>query len=216
MRFHRSSGFSHFSITMMAIDLGKQRVVEKPSGQNFLGSRINACKKAARFNKPGKEAGIIKDVTAITARYECSETLAYLGIPNIQIVSPKEPTPATLDWELLADGTQGHDFNKDFCQTGNARIAGLHFGIGALETGAHILDTAHEFLDLGLPFMRGKGTGNGWELPEVPQSPSNHSLILYAVVREERQDPPSTLQVLKSGSFCLGVLAPEIRVQNLM
>ena len=46
--------------------------------------------------------------------------------------------------------TLGHDYNKDFVN-GQWRCW-FDFGMGALgDWGAHIFDTAHEFLDLGLP-----------------------------------------------------------------
>lgn len=47
--------------------------------------------------------------------------------------------------------TQGHQYNKDFVN-GQWRCW-FDFGMGALgDWGAHILDTAHQFLDLGLPY----------------------------------------------------------------
>src|SRR5690606_17484417 len=50
-------------------------------------------------------------------------------------------------WQMQ---TFGHDYNKDFVN-GQWRCW-YDFGMGALgDWGAHILDTAHEFLDLGLP-----------------------------------------------------------------
>lgn len=63
---------------------------------------------------------------------------------------PAEQVPSSLDWELWQMQTLGHDYNKDFIN-GQWRCW-FDFGMGALgDWGAHILDTAHEFLELGLP-----------------------------------------------------------------
>ncbi|MGJ1432591.1 Gfo/Idh/MocA family oxidoreductase [Sphingobacterium spiritivorum] len=160
--------FSHFPITMMAIDLGKHVYVEKPMARTFQEVEL-MMKKATRFNKvvtqmgnqghseanyfqfkAWKEAGIIKDVTAITAHMNAPRRW-HTWDTNIKSFPPKEPTPSTLDWELWQMATQGHDFNKDFVN-GQWRCW-FDFGMGALgDWGAHILDTAHEFLDLGLPY----------------------------------------------------------------
>lgn len=160
--------FSHFPITMMAIGLGKHVYVEKPMARTF--QEVELMMKAAKKNgkvvtqmgnqghseanyfqfKSWAKAGIIKDVTAITAHMN-SPRRWHGWDPRITSFPAAEPTPATLDWNIWQMQTQGHQFNKDFVN-GQWRCW-FDFGMGALgDWGAHILDTAHQFLDLGLPY----------------------------------------------------------------
>ncbi|PUV24772.1 Gfo/Idh/MocA family oxidoreductase [Sphingobacterium athyrii] len=159
--------FSHFAITMLALDLGKHVYVEKPMARTFL--EVELMTNKARKNpklvtqmgnqghseanyfqfKAWKEAGIIKDVTRIDAHMNMPRRwhgwdVNMKGFPAAEII------PETLDWELWQMQTLGHNYNKDFVN-GQWRCW-YDFGMGALgDWGAHILDTAHEFLDLGLP-----------------------------------------------------------------
>ena len=56
-----------------------------------------------------------------------------------------------MDWDTWLGACQWHDFSDKFHQ-GNWRCW-YDFGMGALgDWGAHILDAAHEFLDMGLPY----------------------------------------------------------------
>jgi len=58
--------------------------------------------------------------------------------------------PESLDWNLWLSTAQWHDYSDRF-HPGNWR-GWYDFGMGALgDWGAHILDTVHEFLELGLP-----------------------------------------------------------------
>src|SRR3546814_1900585 len=72
--------------------------------------------------------------------------------PNIKSFPPAEPIPDSLDWDLWHSAiAKQHDYNHDYIN-GQWRCW-YDFGMGALgDWGAHILDTAHEFLDLGLPY----------------------------------------------------------------
>ncbi|WP_104380940.1 Gfo/Idh/MocA family oxidoreductase [Sphingobacterium sp. HMA12] len=159
--------FSHFAITMLALDLGKHVYVEKPMARTFL--EVELMTNKARKNpklvtqmgnqghseanyfqfKAWKEAGIIKDITRIDAHMNMPRRwhgwdVNMKGFPSAEIM------PETLDWELWQMQTLGHNYNKDFVN-GQWRCW-YDFGMGALgDWGAHILDTAHEFLDLGLP-----------------------------------------------------------------
>lgn len=159
--------FSHFPITMMAMALGKHVYVEKPMARTFQEVEL-MMKAAAKYNKvvtqmgnqghseanyfqfkAWTEAGIIKDVTAITAHMNAPRRW-HGWDPKIQSFPPAQPVPDTLDWELWQMATQPHAYNKDFVN-GQWRCW-YDFGMGALgDWGAHILDTAHQFLDLGLP-----------------------------------------------------------------
>lgn len=160
--------FSHFPITMMAIGLGKHVYVEKPMARTF--QEVELMMKAAAKNpkvvtqmgnqghsegnyfqfKAWTEAGIIKDVTDITAHMN-SPRRWHGWDPKIKSFPAAEPIPSTLDWDLWQMTTKGHNYNKDFVN-GQWRCW-YDFGMGALgDWGAHILDTAHQFLDLGLPY----------------------------------------------------------------
>ena len=159
---------SHFAITMMAMALGKHVYVEKPMARTF--NEVELMMKAARkypkvvtqmgnqghseanyFQfKAWKEAGIIKDVTAITAHMNSARRW-HNWDASIKQLPPKESIPATLDWDTWHGVTQLHDYNHDYIN-GQWRCW-YDFGMGALgDWGAHLIDTAHEFLDLGLPY----------------------------------------------------------------
>lgn len=159
--------FSHFPITILAMAEGKHVYVEKPLTRTFNESEllIKAAKKykvATQMGNQGHseanyfqfkswvENGIIKDVTAITAHMNSARRwhgwdTAIKKFPNA------EPIPETLDWNTWLMAAQHHDYNKDFIN-GQWRCW-YDFGMGALgDWGAHIIDTAHEFLHLGLPY----------------------------------------------------------------
>lgn len=159
--------FSHFPITMMALDLGKHVYVEKPMARTFL--EVELMMEKAKKNpklatqmgnqghsdanyfqfKAWKDAGIIKDVTQIVGHMNMPRRWHGWDV-NIKNFPPAEPIPSTLDWDLWQMQTIGHNYNKDFIN-GQWRCW-FDFGMGALgDWGAHILDTAHEFLNLGLP-----------------------------------------------------------------
>ncbi len=159
--------FAHFAVTMLAIDQGKHVYVEKPMAQTFNEVELMMQKAKKHHNvvtqmgnqghseanyfqfKAWKEAGIIKDVTRIDAHMNMPRRW-HGWDPNIKRFPTAEAIPSTLDWEIWQMQTLGHDYNKDFVN-GQWRCW-FDFGMGALgDWGAHILDTAHEFLALGLP-----------------------------------------------------------------
>jgi predicted dehydrogenase len=156
--------FSHFPIAMLAMSLGKHVYVEKPMAHTFkqielmMGAEKKykvACQMGNQGHSDGNyfqfktwvEAGIIKNVTRITAfmndkrRWHGMDVSGYL---------PEQPIPATLDWQTWLATAQEHAYNKGYT-VGDWR-SWFDFGDGALgDWGAHIFDTAHEFLQLGLP-----------------------------------------------------------------
>lgn len=159
---------SHFPIVMMAMAYGKHVYVEKPMARTF--NEIDLMMKAARrypklatqmgnqghseanyFQfKAWVEGGIIKDVTAITAHMNSARRW-HGWSTGIKSFPAAEPIPAALDWDIWQGVTQPHDYNKDFVN-GQWRCW-YDFGLGALgDWGAHIIDTAHQFLNLGLPY----------------------------------------------------------------
>lgn len=158
--------FSHFPTTMLSMSLGKHVFVEKPMAHTFNEVEL-MMRGAKRYGvvtqmcnqghsdpnyfqfKAWKEAGIIKDVTAITAHMNNSRRWHKFD-SNMQSMPGAEPVPETLDWDTWLGTEQFRDYNKDYIN-GQWRCW-YDYGMGALgDWGAHILDTAHEFLELGYP-----------------------------------------------------------------
>lgn len=159
--------FSHFPITMLAMSEGKHVYVEKPMARTFNEVEL-MIKGAAKYKvatqmgnqghsegnyfqfKTWVEAGIIKDVTRITAHMNGRRR--WHGWDTSMTRFPDgQPLPETLDWDTWLMTAHHHDYHKDFIN-GQWRCW-YDFGMGALgDWGAHIIDTAHEFLNLGLPF----------------------------------------------------------------
>jgi predicted dehydrogenase len=159
---------SHFPISMLAMAEGKHVYVEKPMARTF-----NECElmiQAARRHpnlatqmgnqghseanyfqfKAWKEAGIIKDVTAVTAHMNNIRRW-HKWDANIYKFPDAQPLPKDMDWFTWLGAAAFHDYNEKYHQ-GEWRCW-YDFGMGALgDWGAHILDTCHEFLELGLPY----------------------------------------------------------------
>ena len=158
--------FSHFPIAMMAMGMGKHIYVEKPMAHTF--QEIDLMMKAEKKNKVAAQmgnqghsdanyfqfkawvdAGVIKNVHKIVAHMNGARRWHkwnghVAGLPAAQ------PVPATLDWDTWLSQVPFHDYSKDYIN-GDWRCW-YDFGNGALgDWGAHILDTAHQFLKLGLP-----------------------------------------------------------------
>lgn len=178
--------FSHFPICMMAIKSGKHVYSEKPLTRTFHESEllISASKKypkvATQMGNQGhseanyfqfkawKEAGIIKDVTAITAHMNNSRRW-HGWDTDMKKYPAGEPIPLTLDWGTWNMTQFYHEYNKDY-HYGQWR-AWYDFGMGALgDWAAHIIDTAHEFLDMGLPEEVTPLRLDGWNDYFVPQA----------------------------------------------
>lgn len=160
--------FAHFPVTMMAMANGKHVYVEKPMARTFLEAEL--MMKAARkypnvvtqvgnqghseanyFQfKAWQEAGIIKDVTAVSAHMN-NPRRWHGWDTNIYKYPEAQPIPSTLDWMTWHTTVPYHEYNEKY-HYGEWR-SWYDFGMGALgDWGAHILDTVHEFLDLGLPY----------------------------------------------------------------
>jgi predicted dehydrogenase len=156
--------FSHFPITMLAMSLGKHVYVEKPMALTFRQIELMMAgekkyKVACQMGNQGHseanyfqfkawvEAGIIRNVTKITAFMNNSRR--WHGMTAADYL-PAQPIPGTLDWDGWLATAQPHAYNQGYVN-GEWR-SWYDFGNGALgDWGAHIIDTAHEFLDLGLP-----------------------------------------------------------------
>ena len=159
--------FSHFPITMLAMSMGIHVYVEKPMARTFnevelmikgaekykvvtqMGNQGHSGAGYYQF-KAWKDAGIIKDITAITANH-CGDRRWHGFDPKMTKFPEAEKIPESLDWDTWLATANQHDYNKDFID-GQWRCW-YDFGMGALgDWGAHIIDSAHEFLELGLPF----------------------------------------------------------------
>jgi len=159
--------FSHFPIAMRAIKEGVSVYVEKPMAQTFyeaellmqaaaqhpevvtqMGNQGHSEENYFQF-KAWQEAGIIKDVYKIDCHMNGDRRWHKWDV-NMKKYPDAQPTPETLDWDMWLMEKLHHDFHHDL-HYGNWRCW-YDFGMGALgDWGAHIFDTCHEFLKLGLP-----------------------------------------------------------------
>ena len=159
---------SHFPITMLALASGKHVYVEKPLARTFYEAELlmEAARKRPQLAtqvgnqghseanyfqfKAWMEAGIIKDVTAITAHMN-NPRRWHSWDSNISRYPAGQQLPPDLDWDTWLCAVPYHEYNKEY-HLGQWRCW-YDFGMGVLgDWGAHILDTAHEFLELGLPY----------------------------------------------------------------
>lgn len=156
--------FTHFPISMLAMSMGKGVYVEKPMARTFQEVELMMAaekkyKVAAQMGNQGHsganyfqfeawtKAGVIKDVTRILAFMNGKRRWHGWDVTDYP---PEEPIPETLDWDKWLATAEFHKFNKKYIY-GDWRCW-YDFGNGALgDWGAHILDTAHQFLNLGLP-----------------------------------------------------------------
>ena len=160
--------FSHFAIAMRAIKEGIHVYSEKPLCRTFnecqllidaakahpnvvtqMGNQGHSGPNYFQF-KAWVEAGIIKDVTHITAHMNGARRWHGYDV-NINKFPAADAMPETMDWDVWQMQTMFHDYSKQFDE-GNWR-SWFDFGMGALgDWGAHLFDTCHEFLNLGLPY----------------------------------------------------------------
>ena len=156
---------SHFPITMAAMALGKHVYTEKPLARTFeeielmmaaakrhgvvtqMGNQGHSGDNYFQF-KAWKEAGIIKDVTHVDAYMNKWRRWHPWG--DVQGLPTGETAPASMDWDLWLGTTPYHEFSKKFHP---ANWRGWHqHGTGCFgDWAAHIVDTIHRFLELGLP-----------------------------------------------------------------
>jgi predicted dehydrogenase len=156
--------FSHFPVSMLAMSLGKHVYVEKPMAHSFrqielmmaaekkykvhcqMGNQGHSEANYFQF-KAWVDAGIIKNVTKMTAFMNNPRRWHGMKVTG---ELPGQPVPETLDWDCWLTTAQQHAYNKGY--TNGDWRSWFMFGNGTLgDWGAHIFDTAHEFLNLGLP-----------------------------------------------------------------
>jgi predicted dehydrogenase len=175
--------FSHFPVAMLAMSLGKHVYCEKPMGHSFRQIELMMAaekkyKVAAQMGNQGHseanyfqfkawvDAGIIKNVTKITAFMNSSRRWHGMKVSGYL---PEQPIPPTLDWDVWLTMAEYHKYNKGYVN-GDWR-SWYDFGNGALgDWGAHIFDTAHEFLQMGLPTEVEAVKVEGWSPFIFPQA----------------------------------------------
>jgi predicted dehydrogenase len=160
--------FAHYPVSIQAIKSGKHIYVEKPMCRTFLEGElmIAAAKKYPKVVtqmgnqghsggnyfqfKAWKDAGIIKDVTEVTAHMNSARR--WHGWDSRIYKYPEaEPIPPGMDWDTWNMAVQYHEYNDRY-HRGNWRCW-YDLGMGALgDWGAHLIDTVHQFLELGLPY----------------------------------------------------------------
>ncbi|MDR3262450.1 MAG: Gfo/Idh/MocA family oxidoreductase [Tannerella sp.] len=160
--------FAHYPVAIHAILSGKHIYVEKPLCRTFneaelliaaarkypkivtqMGNQGHSGANYFQF-KAWKEAGIIKDVTSVTA-YMNQPRRWHGWDSRIYKYPEAEPIPAGMDWDTWNMAVQYHEYNDRY-HRGNWRCW-YDLGMGALgDWGAHLIDTVHQFLELGLPY----------------------------------------------------------------
>lgn len=175
--------FSHFANTMLALKHGKHVFVEKPMAHTFreiellmaaeqkyqlacqMGNQGHSEANYFQF-KAWTDAGIVKNVTRITAFMNGKRRWHGMKVDG---ALAKQEIPTTLDWDQWLANAPQHDYNKGYIN-GEWR-SWFEFGNGALgDWGAHIFDTAHEFLELGLPTEVNPVKLDGWSPWIFPQA----------------------------------------------
>ena len=159
--------FSHFAICIAAMRYGFHVYVEKPLARTFtecellmaaekkygvvtqMGNQGHSEANYYQF-KAWKEAGIIKDVTSVTAHMNSSRRW-HKWNPKITAYPAGQPMPENMDWDVWLMQSHPREYHDDY-HRGQWRCW-YELGMGALgDWGAHLIDTCHEFLELGLPY----------------------------------------------------------------
>ena len=150
---------SHFPITMLALASGKHVYVEKPLARTFYEAEL--LMQAA-----------LKRPNLVTQVGNQGHSEAGQQLPN------------DMDWDTWLGVVPYHEYNKDY-HLGQWRCW-YDFGMGCLgDWGAHILDTVHEFLELGLPYEVSMQYANGHNDYFFPYS----STILFRFPQRKGMPP---------------------------
>jgi predicted dehydrogenase len=155
---------SHFPVAMEVMRHGKHVYLEKPLAHTFrevdllmamaaksgvvtqMGNQGHSGNNYFQF-KAWAEAGIIRDVTKIVGFMNAARR--WHGW-DVTAFPSGAPMPPGLDWDLWNATRPVHPFSDKLHPY--AWRGWFHYGTGAFgDWAAHILDTAHQFLKLGLP-----------------------------------------------------------------
>jgi hypothetical protein len=156
---------AHFCVAMLAMSLGKHVYVEKPLAHTFgqcerlidlaersgvvtqMGNQGHSGANYFQF-KSWTEAGVIKDVERISAFMNKDRRWHGWGASVKKY--PSQPLPEGMDWDTWHCSGPVQPFS-DKLHPQEWR-SWYDYGSGAFgDWGPHILDTAHRFLELGLP-----------------------------------------------------------------
>ncbi len=165
---------THFPICMQAIKSGKGVYVEKPLAHtvqecNLLMQAEKQYKVACQMGNQGHsgdnyyqframvKAGIMDDIVKMDAHmtkgrrwHKWNGDVPVKGMSWKEWFDKADDMPSEMDWDSWLGQAPYHKFKKDFIN-GDWRCW-YEFGNGALgDWGAHIIDSVHEFLDLGMP-----------------------------------------------------------------
>ncbi|OUX37347.1 MAG: oxidoreductase [Kiritimatiellaceae bacterium TMED266] len=161
---------SHFPITMAAMALGKHVYTEKPLARTFeevsllmaaaerygvvtqMGNQGFSGDNYFQF-KAWKEAGIIKNVRHIDAHINLGRSwIRHHADPHhaVDELPRGETKPLQLDWDGWLAATPDRPYSSYYHRY-NWR-GWFQYGTGAFgDWGAHIFDSIHHFLQLGMP-----------------------------------------------------------------
>jgi len=157
---------THFVATMDAMRRGKHVYVEKPLTHSFREAELlmQAEKKFGVVTQMGNQGhtsagsmqfqnlvkkGIVHDIVKIDA-WKAPGLWFMNAQKRINQFPTKEDMPDSLNWDLWAGPAKMMPFSKKY-HPFNWR-AFYHYGNGMLgDWGAHIIDFAHDWLQLGLP-----------------------------------------------------------------
>jgi predicted dehydrogenase len=157
---------THFPAAMLAMSMGKHVYVEKPLTHSYreadllmkaerrfkvvtqMGNQGHTSAGSEQF-RHWVERGIVKDITRIEA-WKTPGLWFMNAKERISEYPPAERKPDSLDWDLWCGPAEMKPFSSKY-HPFNWRAFHL-YGNGMLgDWGAHIIDFAHDFLQLGQP-----------------------------------------------------------------